>query len=113
MNSNEKLRQLQQDIEYKAKELELAKQALCAYEDSPERNIYSSLDEAEDIITKKLYTQAREDCEGSYNCGAESYEQEFSVLGKKYLATMTFEYNRYDKQYYYIDESEYSYKEIE
>ena len=113
MNSNEKLQQLQQNIVDKAKELELAKQTLRAYEDSPERNIYSSLDEAEGNLTEKLFSQAREDCVGRGNFGAESYEQEFSVLGKKYLATMTFEYNRLDKQYYYIDESEYSYKEIE
>lgn len=113
MNSNEKLQQLQQNIVDKAKELEVAKQQLRDYEDSPERNVYSSLHQAEGILTEKLYAQAHEDCEGSYNCGAESYEQEFSVQGKKYLAIMTFEYNRHDRQYYYIDESEYSYKEIE
>lgn len=113
MNSNEKLQQLQQNIVDKAKELELAKQALCAFNDSPERNVYKSLEDAENFISGKLERYASEDCEGSYNCGAESYEQEFSVLGKKYLATMTFDYNRHDKQYYYIDESEYSYKEIE
>ena len=113
MNSNEKLQQLQQNIVDKAKELELAKQQLFTYEDSPERNVYESLEDAEYSISEKLEAYASEACEGSYKRGNWKYFQEFSVLDKKYLATMTFEYNRHDKQYYYIDGFEYSYKEIE
>lgn len=113
MNSNEKLQELQQNIVDRAKELELAKQALCTFNDSPERNVYESLEDAEYSISEKLKGYATEACEGSYKRGNLKYKQEFSVSDKKYLATMTFEYNRHDKKYYYIDASEYSYKEIE
>jgi len=112
MNTNEKLTQLQQAIVDKVKELELAKQALLVFEASPERNTFDSLDEAESVISKRLENEAHEDCEGSYNYGSPTYEQEFIVQGKHYLATMTFEYNRHDKTYYYIDSSEYSFVEL-
>jgi len=112
MNTNEKLTQLQQAIVDKAKELELAKQALLVFDSSLERNTFDSLDEAEDVISDRLENMAHNDCEGSYNYGAESYEQEFIVQGKHYLATMPFEYNRHDKTYYYIDSSEYSFVEL-
>lgn len=59
--------------------------------------------------------EASNDCEGSYNCGAGEY---FSTVhtkddGKYYLLTTSFEYNRHDKTYYYIEETgETVYEEI-
>lgn len=60
----------------------------------------------------KLLGQAREDCEGAYNCGADHYDQEFMVGDVRYLGTLTVEYNRHDKTYYYIDGSNFSYKTV-
>jgi len=73
--------------------------------------IFDSHEAAEEDIYDLLESQASEDCEGSYNCGAPSYSQDYIVDGVVYTATMTFEYNRHAKQYYYIDEERYSYKE--
>ena len=55
--------------------------------------------------------QAYEDCEGAGNCGSPEYEQDFIVGGKEYTAVCSFDYDRHDKTYYYIDRSEYSYRE--
>ena len=86
-----------------------AKSALEAYQDSPERNVFSSLEEAEDTLDEKLRGKASDDCEGSYNCGQETYEQEFIVNGAHYIGTLKCEYNRHDKTYYYLEEAEFSY----
>lgn len=77
-----------------------------------ENNVFETLEDADSKMYTLLENQATEDCEGSYNCGDDEYTQEFMVGTQKYLATMTFEYNRHDKTYYYIDSREYSSKEI-
>lgn len=80
--------------------------------DSPENNVFASMDDAEATLEDRLRSKAHDDCEGSYNCGMDSYEQEFIVDGKHYLATLDCEYNRHDKTYYYLEESSFSVKEI-
>ena len=109
---NERLVQLKVEIVY-------AQQALAklqAEEQSilrlAESNVFETLKEADNEMYGILENRASEDCEGSYNCGDDEYTQEFMVGTQKYLATMTFEYNRHDKTYYYIDSSDYSSKEI-
>ena len=59
--------------------------------------------------------EAREACEGSHCMGDDMYEDTFECDGKFYVAcTGGFEYNRHDKQYYYVEEhDEITYKEIE
>lgn len=85
---------------------------LYALETHWSNHVYNHFWEAEYTIFNYFENIARESCEGSYCYGESEYTQEFVVDGVHYLATVTFEYNRYDKQYYYIDGSNYSYKEI-
>ncbi|ACV50232.1 hypothetical protein [Delftia phage PhiW-14] len=66
-------------------------------------NEYDSLDEAECEIEDALIAIARADCEGSHNVGLESYEQHFIVGGQLYKGVLYCEYNRHDKEYYYLD----------
>ena len=75
---------------------------------SIENNVFDSLEAAEAELGDSLYGRASADCEGSYNCGDESYEQEFIVDDVPYVAVLTCEYNRHDKTYYYIDEHEFN-----
>lgn len=87
--------------------LDIAHKALSDFETKAENNVFESLESAgnlEDVLRGR----ASEDCEGSYNCGADYYEQEFMVDGVVYVATLTVEYNRHDKTYYYVDGSEFS-----
>lgn len=95
---------LQSDIDHCEVQLAKAENALYKFMQLPENNRYDDLEVAKAWIYERLYEQATEDCEGSYNCGNEEYKQKFMVAGKTYEATMTLEYNRHDKTYYYIDE---------
>lgn len=104
------------ELELRIKECEKALQEarieLNAFNDAPENNVYDNLDKALYIIEDKLRDQAREDCEGSYNCGNDKYEQEFIVNGEHYMATLTVEYNRHDKTYYYVEKSDFSHRKL-
>lgn len=91
--------------------LAAAEGALEAFDEAPENNQYDTLEDAgelEDILLEK----AGKDCEGSYNCGCESYEREFIVQGKHYLAILDVEYNRHDKTYYYVEEYKFRIEEV-
>lgn len=90
--------------------LAAAKSALAAFESQAENNVFESLSKALSDVEDKLLGQARQDCEGAYNCGADHYDQEFIVDGVRYLGTLTVEYNRHDKTYYYIDGSNFTHK---
>lgn len=89
-----------------------AEAAYIAFQASPEQNVFASMEEAEGVLEDRLRDQAYEDCQGAYNCGADTYVQDFSVEGKSYRFTLTCEYNRHDKTYYYIEESSYKIEEI-
>ena len=89
-----------------------AEAALFIFESSAENNVFDTLENALYQIEEKLCDQAREDCEGSHNCGAETYAQEFIVAGVHYLGTLKCEYGRHDKTYYFLDEREFSCEEI-
>ena len=90
----------------------VAEDALAAYICAPENNIYYDLDDAICEIENRLEVQASNDCEGSHNRGSDEYHQDFTVNGKLYRGTLTVEYNRHDKTYYYIDSSVFVYKEL-
>jgi hypothetical protein len=81
---------------------------LSEFEARAENNVFETLEDADGKIEDKLLAEAHADCEGSYNCGDESYTQDFMVGGLKYRGTLNVEYNRHDKTYYYIDGSDYS-----
>lgn len=49
--------------------------------------------------------EARDACEGSYCMGSDVYTSICKVADKFFKITAKFEYNRHDKQYYYVDNS--------
>lgn len=69
------------------------------------RHSYDSLENAIAELEEIHAASAGEDCEGSYNYGAESYSTTVFIkeTNKYYRVETPFEYNRYDKKYYYID----------
>lgn len=93
--------------------LDKAKSDLAAFDAKAENNVFESLAKAEGVLEDKLRDRAAADCEGSYNCGAPEYVQEFMVGGVKYVGTLKVEYNRHDKTYYYIEECSFSYKKAD
>jgi hypothetical protein len=82
------------------------------FEESLENNAYETLEEARKAIKGRLYCYAEQDCEGSHCCGDDEYEQVFTVGDKHYRATLTVSYNRHDKTYYYIDDTEFDVEEV-
>lgn len=82
--------------------------AVSAFDDAPENNRFDDLDTATSEIEGKLLGIASLDCEGSYNCGKPEYRQQFYVGESKYEGVLTVEYNRHDKTYYFIEESEFT-----
>jgi hypothetical protein len=74
----------------------------------PENNVFESMDDAKAKLRGDLYTKAEQDCESLHNGGKAKYEREFMVDDVVYIATLDVEYNRHDKTYYFIEESEFS-----
>lgn len=99
-------------VEQAQEALDAAKNELFKWESLAENNVFLSLKDAEYRVECILRGRAEEDCEGSYNCGQDTYEQEFIVNGVKYIGTLECEYNRHDKTYYYIEYAKFSYKEV-
>ncbi len=89
-----------------------AELALEIFLDRPENNVFDTLDAAEIAIEGKLENRAENACEGSYCHGEREYKQAFTVAGESYMATLTADYNRHDKKYYYIDETEFSVEKL-
>jgi hypothetical protein len=85
------------------REVMAAEAALAEWESLPENNVFATVEQASAVIENALLAQASDDCEGAHNCGAEKYTREFMVDDKTYVGTLTVEYNRHDKTYYYID----------
>lgn len=79
-----------------------------------DNNVFASHNEAELRLTCRFEEVARQDCEGSHNCGAEEYAQRYRLTDNDttFEAIVSFEYNRHDKTYYYIDGSSYSYEAV-
>ena len=67
--------------------------------------IFDTLEDAIEEVNDQHFEEASADCEGSYNIGCEEYKTAVYIRGesKYYELTTPFEYNRHDKQYYYID----------
>jgi hypothetical protein len=92
--------------------LNIANQELVAFDDSIDNHTYDTIEDAENSVIDYLLYKAGEDCEGSYNYGDPEYTLEFMVGDQKYIGTLSIEYNRYDKTYYYIDGYDFEYKEV-
>lgn len=94
-------------------QLNAASLALTEFIALPQNNVFESLEEAVSAIEGRLENQAHADCEGSHNRGEDVYEQEFIVGDIRYLGKLKCEYNRHDKTYYYVEESEFTYEPID
>lgn len=90
--------------------LAAAKGALDDFDCLAENNVFPDLETAEDEMTDKLRAMASDDCKGAHNFGADEYTAEFTVDGVVYVGTLTVEYDRHDKTYYYVDEYKFTYK---
>lgn len=100
-------------IEEAKKNLAAAEQALEDFIALPQNNVFASLDDACAELEDRLRGQASQDCEGSYNCGADEYVQQFIVDEILYEGKLTVEYNRHDKTYYYVDGAKFSYSVVD
>lgn len=65
--------------------------------------LYSDLEEASEDLYYEMKEEASKDCEGSHNCGNDTYTRRCQVGDSFYKITAEFEYNRYDKTYYYVE----------
>jgi hypothetical protein len=83
--------------------------AISAIDHAPENNVFASLEEASAELEERLRDEAAQDCEGSHNCGADVYVQEFIVDGVHYVGYLHVEYGRHDKTYYFIDSARFEY----
>ena len=104
--------QLVADIQAAKEALNAAEKALAAFDESPENNRFSTVEDAAETIEDKLRDKAGEDCEGSYNCGFDQYVQDFYVGDVLYRGTLDVEYNRHDKTYYYVEYARFSFEEV-
>ena len=94
-------------VTYLSERLVLAQNDLRTFDGLPENNQFTDFQVACKTIEGKLYVEALDDCEGSYNCGLPLYEQKFIVNGELYLGELKVKYGRYDKMYYFIDDREF------
>jgi hypothetical protein len=112
MNMSTK-QELEAAVAAAAKVLADTQAALFAWGALAENNTFATLEEALSAVEDKLQSEAFNDCEGAGNCGAPEYTQEFMVGDVKYLGKLACEYNRHDKMYYYVEESEFTHKQLE
>lgn len=91
-----------------------AKKQLYDWDSLPENNVYTSIEAALSTIQDRFYSEASQACKGSYCLGEQKYEQEFTVEGdsNRYLATVEIDYNRYDKQYFYVEDTSVNYVKL-
>ncbi|MFM0057081.1 hypothetical protein PQR64_15775 [Paraburkholderia phytofirmans] len=94
---------LQAEVKIAKAAHDAAVQALEAFERDPRNNVFESLEAADRELDNELRNRAHADCEGSHYCGASEYRQGFYVGGAEYVAIASVEYNRHDKQFYYVD----------
>ena len=102
-----KIKQFTDDLQKAKDKLELVQSNICFFQ-------FDNHQEAEWTIRESMGDQAHNDCEGSYNCGASEYTQEYQLIDSDivYEGKLKVQYNRHDKTYYFVDDVEYSFSEI-
>lgn len=110
--NNDKRIELESAIKAAQLSLEGAEHALDHFLSSPENNSFISLSEAEEELDERLIAKAHKACEKRGCFGLDKYTQRFTVDDEEYLATLEVEWNRHDKTYYYIDQSDFSIEKI-
>lgn len=96
-------------------EVALAEAEMYAFDSALYNNQYSSHDHARTEIENRYEGIADQDCEGAHNCGQSEYKQLYQISDNPntFEATVSFEYNRHDKTYYYIDGQSYGFVMLE
>ena len=107
--------QIAAEIATHQKAIATLEQSLVDFDSLIENNQYDSHRAAEKFIEGRFSNIASNQCEGSYNCGDDQFQQRYQLTGNPnvFEATVKFEYNRHDKTYYYIDGTDYSYVELQ
>ena len=107
--------QIAAEIASHYKTIAVLEQSLIDFDSLIENNQYDSHGIAERFIEERFSGIASEQCEGSYNCGNDQFQQRYQLTNNPnvFEATVKFEYNRHDKTYYYIDGTNYSYVELQ
>ena len=104
--------ELESEVSRCEKALYTAKQKLEAFDDAIENYVFETLDDAADEIEYALRVKAS--TASGKNCwGDDEYRRPFIVDGVKYVGILKCEYNRFDKTYYYLDSSSFSYKKLD
>lgn len=107
------LKDLELAVKLAQKEFDKAVQAVEKFKSLPENNVYEVLDDdLEYELEEALTDRASNDCEGAGNCGQRVYTQLFFVKDVLYKAILTVEYNRHDKTYYYVDETDFKIEKV-
>jgi hypothetical protein len=108
---SEERKQLEANVAAAEVALKAAQDALTAFVARPENWRFDSVDDAGKLEIA-LLDLAHNDCEGSYNFGADEYRQQCYIGDKLYVAILTVEYGRHDKTYYYVDGHEFRIEEV-
>lgn len=103
--------QLQTEIKYHQDIISTLENEIEKFDSLLENNQFDEHKMAEYAIRKRFSAIANEECEGAYNLGDDEYSQQYQIRGNEqvFTATVTFEYGRHDKTYYYIDGTTYSF----
>ena len=108
--------QLLDTIKSLEEQLKVALVEFVEFDSKAENNVFETLDDATSEFTDgavrfKLEKQAYENCgDGFY--GESPIKQEFIVDGKKYVGVLDVIYGRANRQYYYVDETEFHVEEL-
>lgn len=94
------------------KALDEAVRVLRDFDCLPEQHRYDTLEMARSGVEVFLEDTASNDCTGSHCWGKDKYTQVFFVGDTRYEGTLFVEYNRHDKQYYYVDATTFTYTEV-
>lgn len=113
MTIHEQVMVLKGKIHNLKEELVSSETQLYLLESSAEYNNFANMTIAEASIYDKLEAEAHSDCEGSYNCGSPQYTQQFYVNNVLYEGILDVEYNRHDKTYYYIENTDFTVRKVE
>jgi hypothetical protein len=100
--------EIQDNIDRVSAELTIWNFQMNNFNQDPKNNVFQSLEDATLKIHGELYALAEQACEGSYNCGLAQYSKQFYVGETLYEGVASFEYNRHDKTYYFIDDHEFN-----
>lgn len=83
--------------------LALAELELSEYKLAPERNQFETVEEAMESLSDVALSEAT-DCCGHHQMGDDRYAYRCFVGGEPHTVVIDVEYNRHDKQWYYVDE---------